>query len=119
MRISLTLHVCIRAAAHRLKWRECTVVLRMVRLILWLWLWLRLQTLLQLSDGRTIEGGRWKNAGLQGTTVETWTIAVETLANDLTAANDDRAVAIVKGRELGLSEAKGEEGIVARRHFDV
>jgi len=28
-------------------------------------------------------------------------------------------MAVVKGREFGLSEAKGEESIVARRHFVV
>jgi hypothetical protein len=89
----------------------------MVRLILWLWL--RLQTLLQLSNGRAIKGCRWKDPRLEGATIETGAIAVEPLAKNLTTTNDAWAMAVVKGGEFGLSEAKGEESIVAGRHFVV
>ncbi len=75
------------AAACRLKWCEGTLVLLMVRLILWLWL--GLQTLLQLSNGGAMKGCRWKNARLVGATVETRAIAVETLAKNLTTTNND------------------------------
>jgi hypothetical protein len=77
----------MRTAAGRLKWCECTLVLLMVRLILWLWL--RLQTLLQLSNGRAIKGCRWKDPRLEGATIETGAIAVEPLAKNLTTTNDD------------------------------
>jgi hypothetical protein len=79
--------VCMRTAAGRLKWYECTLVLLMVWLILWLWL--RLQTLLQLSNGRAIKGCRWKDARLEGATIEPGAIAVEPLAKNLTTTNDD------------------------------
>lgn len=74
-------------AARRLKWCECTLILLMVLLILWLWL--GLQTLLQLSNSGAIKGCRWKNARLEGATVETGVIAVETLAKHLTTTNND------------------------------
>jgi hypothetical protein len=79
--------ICMGAAARRLKWFECTLILLMVRLILWLWL--GLQTLLQLSNGGAIKGCRWKNARLEDATVETGAIAVETLAKNLTTTNND------------------------------
>jgi hypothetical protein len=45
--------------------------------------------LLQLSNGGAIKGCRWKNTRLEGTTIETGAIAVETLAKDLTTTNND------------------------------
>jgi hypothetical protein len=59
----------------------------MVRFILGLWL--RLQTLLQLSNGGTIEGCGWENARFESATIEPRTIVVETLANHLPTADDD------------------------------
>lgn len=104
----------MRTAAHGLVRRKRTLVLLINRLF---WLRLRLQTLLELRNGGTIKGRRWQNPRLERAAIETGTIAVEALANDLPTANDDGAMAIVKGREFGLSEAEGEERVVAGRHF--
>ena len=81
------MHVCVRTAARGLKWRKRALILHTVRLILRLWL--RLQALLQLSNGGTIEGGRWKNARLESATVKPRAIAVEALANNLPTANNN------------------------------
>lgn len=110
--------VCAMAAAHGFKRREGACVLLIVRLRLTLWLWLRLQTLLELGNSRAVQGGGWQNARLKGTAIKAWTVAVEALADNLTTSNDDRTMAIVKWRKLGLGEALGEIHVVAWRHFD-
>lgn len=106
------------ATAHGFERRELACVLLTVRLRLTLWLRLRLQALLKLGDGGAVQGGGWQNARLEGTAIEAWTVAVEALADDLTASNDNRTMAIVKWRKLGLGEALGEIHVVAWRHFD-
>lgn len=75
--------------AHRLKRRESSRVLLIIQRRLGLMLRLRLQALLELSDGWSIKGGGRKNAGLESTTIEAWTVRIEALANDLAAANND------------------------------
>ena len=105
------------AAAHRLERRELTLVLLIIQHRLILRLRLRLQALLQLSNGWTIKRTGWESAGLESPTIEATTVAVETLADDLPTANNDRAMAVVERRQLGLSEAEGEISIVASSHF--
>jgi len=78
---------------------------------------LRLQALLQLSKGRPIKRASCKRAGLQVRRLEARAVGVEALANDLAAADDDGTVAVVEGRELGLSETEGQDGVVSWRHF--
>lgn len=79
--------VGVVAAAHGLERRERPLV----RLILRLGFTfrLKLQALLELGDGWAVERCRWQCAGLQGTTVEAWTVAVEALADDFAATDDD------------------------------
>jgi hypothetical protein len=99
------------AAAHGFERRERSLVLLIPQLRL------QLQALLQLSNGWAIKRSGWESAGLQSPTIEARTVAVETLADDLPTANNDRAMAVVERRQLGLSEAEGEISIVASSHF--
>lgn len=105
------------ATAHGLERRERAVVLLILQLRLMLRLRLRLQALLQLSNGWAIKRSGWESAGLQSATIEARTVAVETLADDLPTADNDRAMAVVERRKLGLSEAEGKISIIASRHF--
>jgi hypothetical protein len=109
----------VMAAAHGLERRERTLALLILQLRLVLRLRLRFQALLQLSNGWTIKRTGWENAGLESPTIKARTVAVETLADDLPTANNDRAMAVVERRQLGLSEAEGEVSIVASRHFEL
>lgn len=79
---------------------------------------IRPHTLLEFSNGGPVERRCGNVASLQGAAVKAWLVRVESLSDDLPPANDDRTVAVQKGRQLGLSEAEGEIGIIARRHFD-
>jgi hypothetical protein len=53
---------------------------------------------------------------LQSTAIETWTIVVETLANDFAATDNDAAMAVVQGRFRCLLETERHVGILTWRH---
>ena len=107
------------ATEHGLEWRERTLVLLLLLLLLGpkLRLGLRLETLLEFGDGGAGEGARGDVTTAQGPAVETGQVCVVALAQDLAAADDDGAVTVVQGREGGLVQAGCEVGVVAGRHF--
>lgn len=76
-----------------------------------------LQLGLQIGNGSTTQGAVCDAAMLQCTAVETRAIVVVALTDDLAAAHNDAAMAVVQGRLRGLLEAKRE--IIVRLHFDV
>jgi hypothetical protein len=84
------------AAAHHLEGNESGLVRLIMTLIVRLRL--RLQPLLKLGDGGAIQCAGWQDARLQSAAIEAWTIAVEALADDLAAPDDDGAVTIMQGR---------------------
>lgn len=110
--------VGVVAAAHGLEGCECPLIRLIWYLGLALWLHLGLQALLELGDGWAIEGRGWQYTGLQCATVESGTVAVEALANNFATTHDDRAMAVVQGREIGLSKAEGQVGVVSGRHLE-
>ena len=112
-------YIGVVAAAYALKGRECARVLQnlVVRLRLRFTLWLILQSLLQLLDSKTVKCARGQNTRLQSPSIESRTVGIVTLPDDLAASDDNRAVAVVQGRQLGLGQAMGQEGVVASRHF--
>lgn len=75
-----------------------------------------LQLRLHICQGGSIESAVCDAAVLENSAVEAGTIIVVTLANDLAAANDDTAMAVVEGRFGGLLEAKRE--VIVRLHCD-
>jgi hypothetical protein len=109
--------VAVVALALRLDRRQCTRVLRNT-LRLGFALRVRPQALLELGNGGAIEGRTSDIARLQSAAVKAWAVGVEALPNNLASADNYRAVAVEERRQLGLCEAEGEIGIVARRHFD-
>lgn len=76
-----------------------------------------LQLGLHFGEGSAIEGTACDTAMLECAAIETRTVVVVALTNDLATAHDDTAVAIVQRRLGGLLEAKRE--IVIRLHVAV
>lgn len=114
----------IMTAAHTLERGESGIaqvllkILLVLRLRLRLVLRLRLDALLELSNSWAINRAGWECPRLESATVKAWTIGVETLADNLPTTNNNRTVTVVKRRQLGLSEAKGEIDIVTSRHVE-
>lgn len=55
-------------------------------------------------------------AMLQGTSIETGPVVIEAVSDDLAAAHNDRAMAVVERRLVGLLNAQVE--VVVGLHFD-
>lgn len=75
------------------------------------------QALLELRDGRSIEAIGREDTSLQSAALKTWTVRVVALANDFATANDYGTMAVVEGREFGLSQTKRQVRIIAWRHL--
>ena len=67
-----------------------------------------LQLGLHFGEGRAIEGTACDTAMLECATIETRTVVVVALTDDLATAHDDTAVTVVQRRLGGLLEAKRE-----------
>ena len=72
--------------------------------------------MLQLRDGGTVESSLGNPASLQGAAIEATTVVIVALADDLTTADDDCAMTIMKWRLSGLLETECK--IVVGLHFD-
>jgi len=55
----------------------------------------RLQARLEFYN-RAIEARRRQDSRLEGSAIETWTVTIEALADNFTAPDDDRTMAIVQ-----------------------
>lgn len=75
-----------------------------------------LQLVLQLLDGVAIEGALGDLAVLQTASIEAGLVVVVAVADDLAAANDDGAMAVVERRLGSLLEA--ERQIIVGLHVD-
>ena len=96
------------ALSRRLRRRLITLRFGLVLLAL-------LQLGLHLGQGSAIEGTTCDTAMLECAAIETRTVVVVALADDLATAHDDTAVAVVQRRLGGLLEAKRE--VVVRLPF--
>ncbi|KAI7277175.1 hypothetical protein KC335_g178 [Hortaea werneckii] len=74
-----------------------------------------LQLLLEIGNGRTIQGTLRNAAMLQCSAIEARTVVIETLSGNLASANDDAAMAIVERGLRSLLEALSE--VVVGLHF--
>lgn len=73
------------------------------------------QLRLHFGEGRAIESAACEATMLKRAAVKTRAVVVVSLTNDLAAAHDDTAMAVVEGRFGGLLEAKSE--VIVRLHF--
>jgi len=87
-----------------------TLTLLLLRLVL-----LLLKLLLQAGYGWSVEGALRDTAILQSAAIVTCAVVIVALANDLAAAHDDSAVAVVERRFGSLLEAQSE--VVVGLHF--
>ena len=74
---------------------------------------LNLSLVLGLVDGERLA---WQVAGLESAAIKARTIVVETLTDHLAAFDDDTAMALTEGRELGLLETQTE--VIVKLHFE-
>lgn len=93
-------------------WRRLLLVLR-IRLLLLAFL----QLCLQLGEGSAAEGTACDTAMLESAAIESRTVVVVALADDLAAAHNDAAVAVVQRGLSSLLEAERE--VVVRLQFAV
>ena len=111
----------VAAAAHGLEGRErgrLSVASRIVLLrLLILLLFLLLKLLFHLLDSRAIIGPSCDLASLECASIEARTVVVKSLSYDLTTADDDAAMAVVKWRLRSLLEAESE--IIVGLHFEI
>lgn len=70
---------------------------------------------LELGKGWTVKAAACDAPVLQASTIETRTVVVEALANDLAAADNDTAMSVVEWRLRSLLKAQSE--VVVSLHF--
>lgn len=112
--------VCLGSAAAVVHFLECAHFLgRLLLLVLRLQLVLLalLQLGLHVHEGRAGESAACDTAMLESAAVEARAVVVVALANDLAAAHDDAAMAVVQRRFFSLLQA--ERQVIVRLHFAV
>lgn len=103
------------AAAHLLKRHEFLSLSLLLLLVLLSLALLELH--LHIGQGRTVEGAVCDTAVLESAAIVPRAVVVVALANDLTTANDDTSMAVVKWRFRCLLKAERE--VIVRFHFVV
>lgn len=112
--------VCLGSAAAASQFFESDKILGRLLLLsfrLELVLLALLQLGLHIHQSRSLEGAACDAAVLESAAVETRAVVVVALADDLSAAHDDTAVAVVERRFCSLLEAKRQ--VIVRLHFAV
>lgn len=112
--------VCLGSAAAATQFLECDKILGRLLLLsfrLELVLLALLQLGLHIHQSGTLEGAACDTTVLECAAIETRAVVVVALADDLTTAHDDTAVAVVQRRFCSLLEAKRQ--VIVRLHFAV